>query len=413
MKRISTTGLLILSISCFAQEYQATGKLEKPVRDGFYKIFLSPAEARYSSPGFSNIRILDSKNMEVPYMLTEEQPVYLEKQFKEYEILEKKQVNRAFTSIKLYNATKASINNIGLLIKNAEVSKTARLSGSDDGKTWFAVKENFTLNAFNNRTTVSELRGIEFPLTNYAYYLLEISDSTSAPLNVLKAGYYDVAVTNGLFTRIIDSVSTTAETKDKRTHITLKFSAAQVVDKLELRLTGSPFFQRSGTLTQHGKRKVKNRYEEYDVLLSDFVVRSGQILVINLRGYKTDNLTFHIENGDNPGLSIQSLQAYQLNRYVIAWLKKDEGYTVRFGSDNEASPDYDLDFFRDSIPGNASVLNILELKPVETQLPTDSPTFFTSKTIIWIAIGAVIALLGFMSLKLVRETNDSEKNRHT
>jgi uncharacterized membrane protein YjfL (UPF0719 family) len=41
---------------------------------------------------------------------------------------------------------------------------------------------------------------------------------------------------------------------------------------------------------------------------------------------------------------------------------------------------------------------------------SNAPTFFTSKTIIWIAIGGVIVLLGFMSLKLVRETSIPEKD---
>jgi hypothetical protein len=84
-------------------------------------------------------------------------------------------------------------------------------------------------------------------------------------------------------------------------------------------------------------------------------------------------------------------------------------YSVRFGADNQAAPTYDLEHFRDSIPAKVQVLRINDLRPVGVAAATKPTTIFTSKTLIWIAIGAVIILLGYMSLKLVRETNASQK----
>lgn len=411
MKNLMTLGLLVLLIPAYAQEFKATGKLETVSQDGFYKILLSPAEAQYITTGFTNIRVLDGKNAEVPYILNAEKPVYLQHQFKAYEILEKKQIAGSHTALKLHNPTQASIDNISLEIRNAEVLKTARLSGSDDGTMWFAVRDQFTLNSINNPIAVNELRGIEFPLTNYTYYLLEISDSTSTPINIIKAGYYDVEFTNGLYTELSDdSLSVTTETKNKRTYITLKFNSLQLIDKLELSLTGSPFFQRSGVITTKQLRRVKKKDEQYDHYLQDFIVRSGQTSVVNFNGLKTDNLTFSVENGDNPPLSVNELKAYQLNRYLITWLKKDGIYTVRFGGEDQAGPTYDLEYFRDSIPAQVQVLRINNVQAATITAAPESTTFFTSKTIIWVAIGAVIILLGFMSLKLIRETS-TEKDR--
>jgi hypothetical protein len=192
----------------------------------------------------------------------------------------------------------------------------------------------------------------------------------------------------------------------------MKFNSLQLIDKLELNLTGSPFFQRSGVITTKQVRRVKKKDEQYDEYLEDFIVRSGQTTVVNFDGLKTDNLTFCVENGDNPALSVNELKAYQLNRHLIAWLKKDEAYTVRFGSEDQTSPTYDLEYFRDSIPAQVQVLRINNVQPVEVTSAAETTTIFTSKTIIWIAIGAVIILLGFMSLKLVRETSNTEKDRH-
>jgi hypothetical protein len=409
-KLVSIVVFGILSLPLLAQEFSATGKLETVSADGFYKVLLSPEAAIYWNETLTNARILDTKNAEVPYMLIEESPVYLQQFFKEYEIQSQKRTPGVSTVIKLHNPGQTAINNISLLLRNAQARKTGSLTGSDDGKQWFVVREDFTFYPVNNPNSVSEVRAIEFPLTNYTYYQLEISDSASAPLNILKAGYYDKSVTLGLFTPVPDSVSITTRTREKRTYITLRFKEGQLIDKLELSMKGTTFFQRSGIVTVENVRKVKKREERYTRDIENFVVRSGQTTAITFTGLKTDNLTLCIENGDNPSLSIDELKAYQLNRYLVAWLTKDQSYTLGFKGKDTAPPSYDLKYFRDSIPSNAPVLKISNLRATTAQTVSESPAFFTSKTIIWIALSGVIALLGFMSLRLVKETSRTEKD---
>ncbi|HET9053247.1 MAG TPA: hypothetical protein VFM90_03690, partial [Cyclobacteriaceae bacterium] len=352
----------------------------------------------------------DSANSEVPYLVTEERPVYRQHFFKEYEIQSRKITPGKSTVVRLHNAEGTPISNISLVVKNADAQKKASLTGSDDGEQWFVVRENFTLYPVRNTDAVAEVRAIEFPLTNYRFYRLAISDSASAPFNILKAGYYDQAVTHGRFTRVPDSVSVSTHAQEKRTYITLKFAQEQLVDKIELRMTGTAFFQRHGYVTTDHIRTVKKREERYTERLENFTVRTGQTTVITFTGLKTNNLTLCIDNGDNPALSIDELETYQLNRYLTAWLTKGQAYTVGFTGKDTSPPRYDLAYFRDSIPANAQVLKINDLQPIVTEPVSGDPTFFTSKTIIWIAIGAVIILLGFMSLRLVKETNAADDN---
>jgi hypothetical protein len=408
MKGVIILLLAVSGFSAFAQQEIARGKIEAIKTDGFYKIFLSPAEAVYLNESLTNARILDSKNIEVPYLMIEEKPVYLQQLFKEYEIQSQQRKPGISTILRLHNPGQTPINNISLLLKNAEVQKKASLTGSDDGKQWFVVRENFTFYPVNNTSSVSEVRAIEFPLTNYTYYQLEISDSTSAPINILKAGYYDQSVTHGLFSSIEDSVSIATNTQEKRTYINLKFKDGQIIDKLELRMKGTTFFQRSGFVSTESIRKVKKREEKYSEYIEDFWVRSGQTTVLSFTGLKTNNLTLYIENGDNPALTIDEIKTYQLNRYLISWLTADESYSIAFKGKGTTVPSYDLEYFRDSIPANAQVLQIAELQPLQAQSTSGEPTFFTSKIIIWIAIGGVIILLGFMSLKLAREAKERD-----
>lgn len=396
---------VVFSVPLFAQEFVATGKLETVPADGFYKIFLSPAEVPYLNRLLTNVRLLDSAKQEVPYVLAEEQPVYHQRLFKEYEIESRDITPGVSTVVRLHNPQQTAINNISLLVKNADVTKRASLTGSDDGEQWFVVRENFTLYPVRNTHAVTEVRAIEFPLTNYRFYKLAISDSVSAPINILKAGWYDQSVTHGLFTRVPDSVSVSTNAQEKRTYIRLAFRKPQLVDKIELSMTGAAFFQRNGFVTTEHTRTVKKREERYTEHLENFTVRAGQTTVITFTGLQTNNLTLCIDNGDSPALTVNELKPYQLNRYLVAWLEKDHSYVIGFKTPDTAAPRYDLQYFRDSIPAQAQVLHIAGLQPVLTPAVAGDATFFTSKAIIWIAIGAVILLLGYMSLRLVRETS--------
>src|SRR4029078_11611021 len=111
------------------------------------------------------------------------------------------------------------INNISLQIGNAEVQKTMSLSGSNDREQWFVVKESALLSSINNTNDVSEIRLINFPMSKYAYYKIEISDKHSPPLNILNAGTYRSAATKGSYSMLKSSWSVRDTLKKSWLHL--------------------------------------------------------------------------------------------------------------------------------------------------------------------------------------------------
>ncbi len=412
MKRILLSIFLFTSLNlAFGQVFKGEASLPAVETDGFYKIFISPEVSPYFNAEFSNIRIYDQKKIEVPYLFEKESPSYYSEKFKEYEIVEKKQQKNCCTSLVLRNPGSEAINNISLSIKNAEVTKHATLLGSDDKENWFALKQHFVLSSLNNQNKTSEIKIVDFPLSNYTYYLLQIEDSTSAPINILSAGYYEMQSENGKYSEnsslhFIKSDSA----KQKKTYIQISFDTTQVIDKLIVSLTGQPYFLRKTTLYSKEERKNKKGISEfyYDRLF-DFELSSKQVSVINLPGLKASELLMIVENEDNPSLEIASLKTFQLNRYLTAWLKKDNQYTLKIGSAELESPRYDIAFFKDNIPSESPLMVIGPIKLFKEKGPQTSTTFFTSQSIIWIAILIVIVILGFMCVKLIRETNSTKQ----
>lgn len=405
--------ILILSLLCttsYAQKFKGEASIPAVERDGFYRVFLSPSLSTHLNRDLSNLRIYDQQNKEVPYLLQQESPVRYTQAFKEYEIVEKKLEKNCCTTLILRNPEGNSINNISLSIKNAEVTKHATLLGSDDKKNWFALKQSFTVTNLDNKDQTSEIRIVDFPLSNYTYYSLQIEDSTSAPLNILRAGYYEVNSEDGKYTEIkTRAVAKSDSVVEKKSFVQITFDTTQIVDKLSVTMTGPTYFLRRASLSiKKEKLNKKGVVEYYYEWLYDFELSSKQSSVIDLPEIHTAEFLITIENNDNPSLDAASIKAYQLNRYLTAYLKKGVSHTLKLGEPELQAATYDLGFFKDSIPNQPPLLAMGALSIFKEER-AESTTFFTSRSIIWIAIGLVIIVLGFMSLKLVREAGNPQK----
>ena len=138
MKKLIAWIFFLCSGSVYSQSFDREASLTPVPADGFYNLLLSPEISKYLNDQLSDIRIFDGDHREVPYLLTMEVPAQYRERLVEYEIVEKGSKSRCCTSVVLRNPNKTPINNIHLMIKNADASREVSLSGSDDKKNWFS-----------------------------------------------------------------------------------------------------------------------------------------------------------------------------------------------------------------------------------------------------------------------------------
>jgi hypothetical protein len=401
-------GIFFLFLCCSlivqAQTTDLRGRLPKVPQNGFYKIPLPPELVSKLNAGFTNLRIYDSLQREAPYLMQSEVPWMASEKFSEYPIREKASKDR-FTQIVFDNQEKRPINNVTLVIKNAETTKRASLLGSDDGITWYALKEDFYLSTIQGIHQTYEMRILDFPLSNYAQFKLRISDSTSAPLNILKIGYYETDLTTGNYTALPSPSFTMKEDRSqKKSVVRISFDGPALLDKLEVEIAGPSFYNRSAVLqhpvplkTRKGKTEIRNEY------LKSLQLISTQQSSFNLSSVVVNELLLEIDNQDNVPLQIKGIKVFQLNRYLIAWLSKDQAYELRVGNADMQAPSYDIAYFKDSIPANAPVLKPNPLSNQQEKPATESTSWLSDKRIIWAAILLVSAILGLMSYRMVKD----------
>lgn len=395
----------VVCISGSGQDFRGSAELPKVSADGFYRVMISPEMTTHLNENLTNIRIVDSNGTEVPYLMQVEKPMSHSLKFRAYEILEKTQTKNCCTTIILHNPSSDPINNISLSIKNAEVTKQATLLGSDNKTDWFALKERFSFNSINNREQISEVRLVDFPLSNYLYYKVLIDDSTSAPINILGAGYFEVTSESGKYTELPVNFERNDDAQQKQTHIKIKLDTTHVIDKISLKMKGAPYFLRMASISEEKvRRKNKSETETYLDKLATVELSSKGASVLNLNNTKINELHLIIENEDNPPIQVDEIKVFQLNRYLAAYLQKNETYSVKIGAPDLRAPVYDIGYFKDSIPDNVRTLKAAALKMTGETSSTESTTIFSNKLIIWIAIIAVIVVLGFMAWRMINET---------
>ncbi|MDG1477337.1 MAG: hypothetical protein P8Q14_09330, partial [Vicingaceae bacterium] len=107
------------------------------------------------------------------------------------------------------------------------------------------------------------------------------------------------------------------------------------------------------------------------------------------------------ENEDNPPLENLTVEAYQLNRYLIAHLETGKNYKLIFkNKELKTLPNYDINHFKSNIIKDVPILKTKELSVIKYK---KRKKVTTSTLWIWGAIGGVALLLAYISYKMITE----------
>lgn len=404
MRRLLTIACFLPAVA-FAQRYIADAELPKVERSAFYSIALPPAVTSLATTSLANVRIVNEKNQEVPYISRQEDVLSSRSSFEGYEFKTVREKNRC-SRLTLVNKDRDTINNLLLRVRNAEVVKYGTLRGSDDEKTWYALKNRFLLGQFDSQSDVAQLSVLDFPRSNYLYFQLTLDDSTSAPISVLEMGRNRVDVTWGTYVAVPGITFTQTDSSDRHTWVRLQIagsdsSSGQYIDRLTFDVEGPAFYFRDAELLEkYSWYSNKKRYSSWQAMSRSSIVSRQQATV--QVGTKSRELILKIDNGDNPPLKITGVHGFQLKRSLVTWLEPGHQYRVAVGGDTLQLPQYDLAHFSESIPAQPEALSVGALTFHRPDVKA-STTIFTNRMVIWVAIIGVIVLLGFMTAKMLRE----------
>jgi hypothetical protein len=373
---------------------------------GFHKIMITPNIGAKTADNYADLRLYDQQKKEVPYIIRKDFVRKQHRKFIPYQLIGKSTPGDTATELIVKNQLKSKINNLSIFLNNAEVSKQIIISGSDDQKHWFAVKQNYNIIGIANQNNVTELNTIYFPLSNYTFYKILINDKHSLPVKVLQAGYYQDSISYGEEVLLkAPEIVRKENVKEHVTQIQLNFDASYEIDKINLQITAPTLYQRP--LRIYALRKINGKNIQELVQETTLSATSNNQIIID--GVQAQHLILEILNDNNPFLQINSIDCYQRAQYIIAYLEQKGSYTLKFGNKNLNAPIYDLAYFEDVIPSQIPILETKDItiisSPDKPVTKTIEPPYYNKKTFLWAVIIGIAILLLLITSKMLNEMN--------
>jgi len=395
----------IVSFSA-AQNYTHQAAIDSVQTDGMYRIELSPQIRALAKIDMSDLRILDAKQAQVPYIIINEPIAHVFTSFIEYKIISTEIKNNRHTKLVIEKTDKQPISNISLYLSNTNIIKTCRLNGGNNLKQWYAISDDQELASLYDNTHTSIYKSIYFPPVDYRYYQIFINDSNSAPFNIIKAGYFKGDIIRGKMLSVISQNYTIVnDAKNKKTQINISFDNAQIINQLIFKIKEPKFYKRQAHVFVKRQRTYKKKVETYTENLFDFELNSERPAKFDVPEINEKEFTIEIEDLDNPPLKIEDIQFKQSAVSLITNLKKLGKYKLVMGDKNLKVPQYDLEYFKDKMALQLPVVSVKEIEKIikPKSITANSFSFWQQKCFMWACIIVGAFIIFFFSFKLIKE----------
>lgn len=394
----------ILAVNGLLAQHKTTAKIEAVKESGLHKMFLPPEIRSFSKEELGDFRIVDSKGMEVPYYIIQENNETASSSFSEFKVISKTVVPKKRTTI-IFENPKASIAEIVLSITNSDVTKPYSISGSNDQKEWFGLINNSRLYELENSEDTSVFKTIPLPLSSYRYLKIDLDDRKTLPINILKIGFFTNKVNTPSVTEIVAKSTRILQIPaEKKTRIYIGFDHPQIVNQIRFKVSNPNLFQRNAQIYVNKKRPAQYKAVAYRETLTNFELNSKHENSFTIPQLFEKRFFIEIENQDNQPLTLAEIQFFQHPISVIADLKAHEKYSIQTGNPKLHSPEYDLENFKNSIDSNLPEAKIYDITHAVSQKTNAlDKSFWQQAWFMWLCIGLGGIAIAFFTANLVKD----------
>lgn len=395
----STLFIFIFVHNLSAQNYVSNFKSSNT--KGFHKIELSPEIRSLTKNNVNHIRIKDSKNNEIPFVLFQANADEI--QFKEFKILSKTEIPNVSSSVILENENLNKIDELIVEIANTSIQKKYSISGSNDSKSWYGLVNNQTIENLSNSSGTSIQHVFTFPLNNYKFLKFDFVDKNSLAINVLNAKIKlpSVEKEDKIVLKNFDQ-KISHDKKLKRTFIEVTFSKPQVINSIGFKIKEPSFYQHNAKIYIK-KENLKRGEVVHQNQVSNFELSSKGSNRFNLSNLFSEKFTIEIENADNQVLEIEQLYFFQDKQFIISDLKPNENYMF-YINPSFSIPNYDLSKQDYTLTNEIPTIEIKDIKEVVNKKETQETIgFLKTKNFMWICIVLAIIILGYFSFTLLKD----------
>lgn len=379
--------------------YKYRADIKKIDSSGVYKIELKHDLTAKSLENLNDIRLLDHNGKYVAYALSKDLLKKNSGSFVEFPEVSLNAVPDTATSYIADNQERLNISNLWIRLKNTAVNRSVNLSGSDDLKKWFAIKEDIQLEEAGSGKKPDYEQLLSFPTSNYRYLRIQINGKNKSPVKILRSGIYISSEYRPEF-EALPFVKFEQKDSSKVSHIFIHFDEPYQVNKLHLEVSSPKYYSRRIVVND-----IKNKNIE-QVCDSNLSSSGSQDILLST---KASNLRIDIYNGDDNPLKVKLITASQLKQFAVSYLESGNEYNILTGDSSAKEVNYDLSFLKYCSPNQLPLIvhSAVYKNPVYSISKQTAGHDYT--LLIWIAIIAALLLLSILTWRMVREINLNQK----
>ena len=395
--------LLLLSFSSFAQteDFKFERKIEN-VTETWHKIILPESDFSKLKSDFSDIRIFESKSkVEAPYILksSENRISQIEIPFQMINVSSKN--SEYFYTFEL--SENKQINQIKLEFEQQNFDWKIDLEASNNQTEWFSVLENYRILSIKNTQTDYQFTQVDFPDSKYKFYRIKIKANEQPKLSGAKIWEQKNNAEN-LKISAIKSIKKAIDSKQKTSIIDIELIHKIPVSQLNIEVTSAFYYYRPIKIEalKDSIQTEKGWHFNYEIL-SQETLSSLDKNGFSLGNSLAKKLRITIENGNNQPLEINNVIVKNPIYYLLARFTEKGNYDLFYGNNKASKPNYDIENFQENIPKNLTEVTLSkeETNP-DFKTVTQSP-LFENKIWLWALMGIIIVVIGYFSLKMLRE----------
>lgn len=403
MNRLTALLVLITSCACFAQQkdFQYKRMLPPVTQQGWYALTLPAEVFKNIQPDYADLRVVSitgQDTLEVPYILAVKEDEATE------EVVQLREINKSRKDDKLYVTFELpkgySVNYINLDIEEKNFDAYVTLEGSTDQHEWFEIIKQQRILSIQNDPVDFSSTILTFPETSYRFLRAQVENAK--PLTLLSASFRRTTLKPGTFVNIDLQWNATQNKSTRQTVIDITFNQYQPVNKLTFDIPNEVDYYRAFTVEvlRDSAQTPKGWTYYYNTLYNGYLT-SIDNNAIAFPATLAKKLRVTINNADNPPLTIRRITASSPQVQLIMRLNAGDNYFFLYGGKYIEAPSYDLMHFKDHIPDSATVITP-QTEEYIGQPETHQSPLFENKLWLWAAMALVIAILGFFTLKMMK-----------
>lgn len=390
----------------FAQTPMWSAKLPRVERAGLHAITLDAHLLGASRADLGDIRLLDSSGAQVPYVIHEVRSPASSGVFQPYTLVRNETLPEQ-TIVEFERPDQEAIERLHIWIRPLDAEKKVRITGSDDRKAWFMVKDEHLAVQGARGDPPHQVLIIDLPRSDYRYFKLALNDSLTAPMRVLGVGTFGVGTSEQ--PRYMDAGPLSFIQKDSAgsTVLSVRNDHPMLVERLSFEVADTSGFHRNGrlrsweTITMGNRRKRSRTWVSND--LATFTIASDNAALIPIAPARVDTFDLVVDNGDDRPLRFTDLRGWIVQRLLMAELRPGISYLLTTGDAALNAPRYDMAHFKNELPTPMDTL-VHETPTMTVRTVGEAQVFDPAKWWVWVAILGLIGGMGWMAIRMLRRS---------